>query len=327
MKKYILIFLFTNFYLVAYNQVIKGTILDKQTKSTISFAAVYFSGTSVGTTSDQDGNFVLDITEYTSMPLTISAVGYYSFTLTDFSTDEPYMIYLTPKVYEIKQVSIGAKSLVRERKVNLKLFKKEFLGTSDNGKKCEIINEDDITFNYGSDVDTLKAFALNPIQIYNKALGYHITYFLDKFEYDKKSKITSFNGNIIVNEDLTIDETNKQSYERRRRHAFYGSYMHFFRALWADDLRSAFFTITNSAGEELKYKDVVIQGDNNNKYLRYTENLDIYYHSGWSNICFLKQQVLFDQNGFFDASGTLWRGRMTLNRIADWLPYDYSVGY
>lgn len=327
MRKYILLFLFTNFYLVAYNQVIKGAVLDKQTISTISFAAVYFSGTFVGTASDQDGNFVLDITKYTSMPLTISAVGYYSFTLTDFSTDEPYMIYLTPKVYEIKQVSIGAKSLVRERKANLKLFKKEFLGTSYNGKKCEIINEDDITFNYGSDVDTLKAFALNPIQIYNTALGYHITYFLDKFEFDKKNKITSFNGNIIVNEDLTLDETNKQSYERRRIRAYLGSYMHFFRTLWADDLRSTFFIIENSAGEGLKYKDVVIQGDNNNKYLRYTQNLNIYYHSDRSNICFLKQQVLFDQNGFFEASGTLWRGKMTLKRIADWLPYNYSVGY
>lgn len=327
MRKYILLFLFTNFYLVAYNQVIKGTILDKQTKSTISFAAVYFSGTFVGTTSDQDGNFVLDITKYTSMPLTISVVGYYSFTLTDFSTDEPSMIYLTPKVYEIEEVSVGAKSLARKRKVNLRLFKNEFLGASYNTQNCEIINEDDITFNYGSDDDTLKAFALNPILIYNKILGYHITYYLDKFEYDKKSNTTSFTGNIIFNEDLTIDETNKRSYKRKRRHAYYGSYMHFFRALWADDLRSTFFTIKNSAGQELKYKDVVIQGDNNKKFLRYPENLDIYYLSGWSNICFLKQQVLFEQNGFFDPSGILWRGQMTIKRIADWLPYNYSVGY
>ena len=327
MRKYILISLFINFCTVAYNQVIKGTILDKQAKSTISFAAVYFSGTYVGTTSDQNGNFVLDITKYASRQLTISAVGYYSFTLTDFSTGEPCMIYLTPKVYEIEEVSVSAKSLTRKRKVNLRLFKKEFLGTSYNARKCEIINEDDITFNYGSDDDTLKVFALNPILIYNKTLGYHITYYLDKFEYDKKSKTTSFTGDIIFNEDLTIDETNKRSYERRRRYAYSGSRMHFFRALWADDLRSTRFTIKNSADEELKYEDVVIQEDNNRKFLKYTENLDIYYLSSWSPISFLKEQVFFEQDGFFDPSGILWRGQMSRKRIADWLPYEYSIGY
>ena len=276
MRKYILISLFINFCAVAYNQVIKGTILDNQTKSTISFAAVYFSGTFVGTTSDQDGNFELDITKYASRPLTISTVGYYSFTLTDFSTGEPCMIYLTPKVYEIEEVSVSAKSLARKRKVNLRLFKKEFLGTSYNARKCEIINEDDITFNYGSDDDTLKAFAFKPILIHNGRLGYDITYYLDKFEYYRKSKIIFFTGNILFKEDLT---TYKRFSERRRKYAYFGSRMHFFRALWADDLKSTRFTIKNSADKNIKYKRIVIQEDNNEKFLKYTENLHIYYYT------------------------------------------------
>jgi hypothetical protein len=57
MRKFILLFLFINFYIVAYNQVIKGTILDKKTKSPIYFASVYFNGTFVGTHSDQNGYF------------------------------------------------------------------------------------------------------------------------------------------------------------------------------------------------------------------------------------------------------------------------------
>jgi hypothetical protein len=134
MSKYILLLLFINIHLVAYTQIINGVVLDKQTINHISFAAIYFNGTFVGTTSDQDGHFELDITKYVSRPLTISAVGYYSFTLTDLLSGEPNIIYLTPKVYEIKEVSVSTKSLARQRRINLALFKKEFLGTSYNAR-------------------------------------------------------------------------------------------------------------------------------------------------------------------------------------------------
>ena len=331
MKKFISLFLFVNFYIVAYNQVIKGTIFDMETKSSIPFATVYFNGTFVGTTSDQDGNFELDITKYASRPITISAVGYYSYTLSDYSDSEPQIIYLTPKVYEIKEVSVSVKSLARERKANLKLFKNEFLGTTSNAWKCEIVNEEDITFNYGSDDDTLKTFASKPILINNNALGYNITYHLDKFEYYKKSNIIFFTGNIIFNKDLTTEETDKQFYESRRKNAFLGSRMHFFRALWQDDLKSTGFTIKDSADKKLNSKDIVIQEDSCKKFLKYSENLDIYYHfpdryeDFSSEIIFLKDQVLFEQDGFFDPSGIRWQGQMAEKRIADWLPYEYSI--
>jgi hypothetical protein len=66
---------------------------------------------------------------------------------------------MTPKVYEFSEVVINAKSHVRERKMNLRVFKDEFLGTTSNAMKCDIMNENEITFNYDSDRDTLKAFA------------------------------------------------------------------------------------------------------------------------------------------------------------------------
>ena len=97
---------------------------------------------------------------------------------------------------------VTAKSYEKDRKANLKLFKKEFLGSTTNSRNCEILNEDDISFNYGSDRDTLKAYALKPILIFNRALGYKITYYLDIFEYTRKSNGLSFTGSIIFTEDL-----------------------------------------------------------------------------------------------------------------------------
>jgi len=167
MKKFILFLLLINSHTIAYNQIITGRILDKETGSPVSFAAIYFNGTFVGTYSDINGNFRLDVTKNTSMPLTISCQGYSTVTLSDFLTDKPINIYLEPKVTKIDDVVVTAKSLVRKRKVNLRLFKEIFLGTTDNALNCEIINEKDITFNYYSDRDTLKAFASQPILINN----------------------------------------------------------------------------------------------------------------------------------------------------------------
>jgi hypothetical protein len=326
-RNFILVFLFINFSLVSYSQVIKGTILDKQTKSTIGFASVYFNGTFVGTTADQRGNFELDISKNASMQLTISSMGYYSFILTDFSKDKPLIIYLIPKINEINEVVIHARSLTRERKANLYLFKHEFLGLTANARNCEIMNENDITFNYGADRDTLKAFASKPILIENWSLGYKITYYLDKFEYYKITRTTVFIGNIIFNEDLTIDKTQKQFYESRRKKTYLGSRMHFFRVLWSEDSLSNRFNVKNSQDEYLNIKNIVFQDDDNKKFLKYFENLNIEYSAGLSTIIFLKKYVYFGKNGYFDPSGINWKGEMAKQRIADLLPYEYSFEY
>jgi hypothetical protein len=327
MKKVVLLFIFINFHIVAYNQVIKGNILDINTKNPIYFGAVYFSGTSVGSSSDINGYFELDISKYGTMPLTISALGYYSVTVTDFKTDKALLVYLTPKVFELKEVVVNAKSLASERRRNLNIFKHEFLGTTTNALYCKITNENDITFNYGSDDDTLKAYALKPIRIDNRALGYQITYYLDEFRFCKKTSSLFFKGNIIFREDSTTSEREKQKFEKRRKYIYLGSRMQFFRELWANNLKSAGFYAVDLKFNILKYNKIVIQTDSLEKYLKNIGYLGIAYSGRFptSNVIFLKDQVYFDKNGYFDPAGISWEGEMAKQRVADWLPYDYSV--
>jgi hypothetical protein len=326
MKKLTLLFLLINFYIAAYNQVIRGTVLDKETKSPVGFAYLYFNGTFTVTQSDQNGNYELDVSKNVSMPLTISAIGYYSSTLTDFSTEKPNLIYLIPKLYELKEITINAKSLARRRKANLILFKNAFLGTTSNALNCKILNEADITFNYNSDKDTLKAFALKPIRIDNRALGYSITYYLDKFAYVRRGRTFFFQGNITFNEDLNKDAAQKEVFEMRRKYAYLGSRMHFFRSLWLDDLRSAGFAIKNSSDENLTFKDIVIENVSKGKFLKYSESLGICYNSKepLSKLVFLKDKIFFSNDGYFDSLGVSWEGYMASLRIGDWLPYEYS---
>jgi hypothetical protein len=327
MKKSILLFLFISVCLVGYNQVIKGTIYDSKTKSIIYSASVYFNGTLVGTLSDQNGNFQIDISKYRSMPLTISAIGYYSVTLTDLSAGKPLLVYMNPKVFELNEVVVKAKSTTWKRKENLTIFRNEFLGKTANALNCEIINENDIRFTNSSDNDTVKAYAIKPLLIENKALGYKITYYLDKFEYYKASTTFFFRGNIIFREDSTSSATEKEYFGRKRKAAYLGSRMHFFRALWIDDLNSAGFGVKNSANETIGYGKIVFQKDSHTKYLSYHGVLGICYltKNPASFITFLKEKVYFDPNGYFDPSGITWEGNMAQQRIADMLPFEYSI--
>jgi len=324
MKKLILLFLFINFDIVAFSQVIKGTIFEHETNSPVCFATVYFNGTFVGTTSDQNGNFKLNILRNKSMPLTISAIGYYSVTLNNYSKTDQLIVHLQPKIYKIKDVIISAKSLERKRRKNLRLFKEEFIGTTTNAQECKILNEKDITFNYDSDDDTLKAYALKPILIENKALGYKITYYLDKFEFYKRNKSTFFSGNFIFTEDMITAGTQMELYKKRRELAYLGSRMHFLRVLWSDHLKSSGFIIRSPSYERLKLKDIVYQDENHNKFLSDSSNILIEFKNRESIIEFINDSVYFDESGFFNP-GIKWWGDFGQQRIADWLPYEYSI--
>lgn len=319
------IFLFLSLCNSAYCQTIKGTIFDKKTNDIISYATVYFNGTFVGTSSDQDGNFVLNISKKNrSMPITVSCIGYHSVTITDYSETEPLDIYLQPQLYELSDASIIGKSLERKRRRYLSILREELIGTTANAHGCKILNEEDITFNYHSDVDTVKAFALAPILIENKALGYKITYYLDRFEFYKGSLSAFFSGNMIFTEDLTDDEEQAQLYKRRRKYTYLGSRMHLFRVLWSGQLKSSGFTIRNPSHKSLKLDAIVLQDESHNKYLSYDTSLSVEYNDRISFVRFIMQPVYFEESGFFNP-GIKWEGDMALQRIADWLPYEYTI--
>jgi len=244
MKELFSLLIFSNLFLGAYSQVINGTILDKETKNPISFAVVYFDGTSVATYTDELGKFNLNIEKHSSMPLTISALGYYSTSINDLSPSKNVLVYLAPKVFEMNDVNVSAKGNPNIRKQNLTIFRKEFLGRTINAKECEIVNEHDIKFITSPDKDTLKAFSLKPIFIINKGLGFKITYYLNKFEYVKSGYRNQIIGNSLFDEDTT-SVSDRQRFEIRRINTYFGSKMHFIRSLWLDDLKSAGYVIKN----------------------------------------------------------------------------------
>ena len=311
---------------LTYAQVISGTVLDQESREPIDFASVFFNGTFVGTTTDEQGHFELDISKYATRSLTISAIGYASASISEFVPGEQHQVKLVRKLFDIDEVTVSTKSLVRRRRANMRIFRNEFIGLSVNARKCHILNPEDISFNYASDRDTLIAFASAPIVIQNLSLGYIISYHLERFEYERKTKTMLFTGSIIFNRDLVDDEESRLYYERSRANAYTGSCQHFFRALWANTLVESEFALRSTRSRSiLSYDDIVFQDFQGRKYLRYYEDLTIDYYANLSYISFLDGRVLFQQDGYFDPTPIIWTGEMSKQRIADFLPYEYLL--
>jgi len=325
MKRLALFFLFISFFRPAFSQTVRGIVMDKSNNKKIDFASVYINDTYIGTNTDKNGYFELDISRYKTLPLTISALGYYSLTLTEFSTDKIIEVYLKPKIFELKEVVVEAKSPPRNRKKNLKIFRQQFLGISSNGQKCDISNENDIVFRNAG--NTLIAYASKPLIITNYGLGYKLTYYLDTFEFNRGERSFLYQGNAIFNEDLSKGLAKKKFFDKRRKKAYLGSRNQFFSCLWSNSLKENGFVIMNSEGENIRYNDIVIVKSGSKKYLSYKGRIYIYYLSKSPNsyLDLLKNKVYFDRTGYFDGSGVKIIGQMAQQRVGDLLPYDYKV--
>jgi len=311
-------------------QVISGRVADSEDGDAVSFASVFLSGTLVGTVADEYGVFELDVSRHPALPLTVSAVGYSSVTLDDISPDFYLEVFLTPRYYELPPVDFSAMSLESAKRARLTIIRNEFLGTTSYAGRCEILNEEDITFNYGSDSDTLRAFALKPLEIHNKALGYFITFYLESFEYCRKTRNALYTGRFIFKEDGSGRISGRVN-EIRRNSVYQGSIMHFFSSLWADDLTDRGFEVRDIEGRNLRYEDMVI-GEDGDKYLVHQELMVVTYfgysgtgrvRSTLSYLSLLKDRVHFLECGYFDPVAIILGGDMGRQRVGDMLPIGF----
>jgi len=77
---------------------------------------------------------------------------------------------------------------------------------------------------------------------------------------------------------------------------------------------------------EINYSQFVFKEGDLTKYLKYPKKLGICYDTNLpeSFISFPEGEVYFEENGYFDPLAIVWEGEMGKQRIADWLPYEYS---
>lgn len=346
MRKFLSVVIMSCLCTGSFAQIITGFVFDEKTKRKLNNAIVYFDETFAWTDTDQNGRFIIDISKYPSMPLIISAGGYYSVRFNVVTPEKPVQIFLAPKIFESMKTEGKSKEEHKLKTENLKLFKRTLLGKTRNAGFCEIINEEDISL-VNDENGNLKAFSSNPILLFNKALGYKASYYLDEFILNTKDESFSFSGNILFTEDLSAKDVNSQRYIKKREDAYLKSRTYFFRSLWENKLDSAGFVVKNALDEDLGYNEIVTHKGETGKYLKHFEDLNhpeqkgfpsIYiifreqevFYDSWGRLdrsCItelsLHNDVYFDRNGYYDSSNITFRGKLGNQRIADLLPYAY----
>ena len=135
---------------------------------------------------------------------------------------------------------------------------------------------------------------------------------------------TFFSGNFIFNEDWAKSQENSSSFQTERENSYYGSRTHFIRTLYSGKLSGTGFKIKDQSGYSLKYSKVVSVNKNYQRYLNPVGEIYIEYHGRLSKIHLSENPVYFNETGYFATEGISWAGDMSNQRMADWLPYEYS---
>jgi len=329
-----------------YAQVIKGRVTDDLTGKPLENVNVYLNGTYQGTTTDSQGNFILNNTLQARGAIIVSYVGYQEQKINNY-TNEALKIALKRKVTALNEVVIEPDDFISRARA-MRIFLEEFIGYAD----CEINNPDDIYFHYNKKKDRLIAGADKPLLIKNKKLGYTITYFLNDFR--RSPTQTVYKGNYFFSEDTSRLSAKKvKQIMQARDKAYYGSRMHFIRALWANELEKNNFSIyaklkgainydhtyTSSELNALSYSQLIenIEGkkfvfigkanvdetkfDKNGIYIVYSTDARV-FHS------FMRQKngmdgVIINSSGDHDE-GLQWDGTIGIARVGELLPFEFQ---
>ena len=236
----ILLLLCLGLYSQQSQRIVTGTITDSETGEPVPSAAIFIANTTVGTTTDEKGNYRLIVPGTGSYEVVVSHVGYEPIM---YKLDFPLSLEkydATLMTYKFEDIVVIAKK--QYRKEDVKLFWDRLLGVQPS-KNLEIVNPNDINFFYNVIEKTVKVTCNVPIQIINHESGYKIYYTLRYFQHNYKYHTTNWSGNALFEELKPINTIQQDKWEKNRNAIFHLSLNHFLRALYHDKLHEGGFLL------------------------------------------------------------------------------------
>lgn len=214
-----------------------GKVLAADNKLPVASANVYISNSSVGTITDEKGQFIIRNFPAGRYDLVISCIGYETQVVTLSSAQLPPLltIFLKPKVNELQEVIVEPYEKNGWERWG-SFFMENFIGTSAFSRDCKLLNKEVIKFRFSKKNNTLKAIANDRLVIENRALGYVLKYDLTRFEYDFGTRIFLYQGYPLFEEIETKRKGLQKRWAENREDAYYGSVMHFMRSLFRNKL-------------------------------------------------------------------------------------------
>ncbi len=349
------VFLFANVF-AQNNFSISGSVVNELTGTPMAAASVFAQNTTMGTVTDNEGNFKL-ILPNGGYDLIISFTGYKTENrrITSSDNNEKIIFKLKEKEKELESVAVIATNEVKDGFAKYgQFFTNEFIGKSANSKQCIIQNPDVLHFFFSKKKNRLKITATEPLIVKNNALGYNIKYELDSFTHEYKTEVSTYSGYPLF-EKMQGDSTKMQQWQAARREAYKGSILHFMRSVYNKNITEQEFDMqfivkVYGKDEGIKVKDIyaainyakddstqtveILPNQNevailflgtkpNANYL--TENPAESKDFKLSVLSFKPtESIIIEQNGYFyDQNDVTTSGYWAWDKVAEQLPYDY----
>lgn len=216
----------------AHSQTITGTVLEKSTGLPLPFANVFINNSTLGAATDAEGKFVIKGNIPDQFELVASFVGYSTVSHTIERQGRQAIFqkfeleFLEDNLTEVELKAKRDRSWER----NLKMFKEVFLAIPEDiyGNDIEILNPWVLDFeNIKQDTSSnyIQGTANQPLQILNKALGYHIEYYLQDFRMYRGG--ASFYGQSFYKDLPSDDSLDYKKWKEAKEFNYRNSARHF----------------------------------------------------------------------------------------------------
>jgi len=356
---FILLFLFSTaklFSQVSY-YVVKGKVIDKNSKSPLQAASVFAQNTTLGVASDANGNFTIKLPDG-GYSLVVTYTGYETeaIRITNASSQNDSLVFeLSPKEKSLEEVSVVISNEVKDGWLKYgEFFTQNFIGQTKFAKQCVIKNPEVLHFYFNKKRNRLKVLSKEPLSLDNFALGYTLKFAIDSFTYEYNTNTNLFIGYPLF-EEMQGTPEQKNVWAKNRDIAYKGSMLQFVRSLYSRTLEKDGFELqfiiknnetevsmppqnlygalnytkddsTNTVEFRPNQPEVALIYKNANPEQSYLDtDPTIKKDFQLSTLLFAPgESIVIERNGYYyDQTDITTNGYLGFKRIGDMLPYDY----
>ena len=332
---------------------VSGRIVDSATKEPLNGASVYCQNTTIGTSTNREGEFSLQL-KSGGYELIVSYTGYQTRQVNISSADTRIAdIEMIKEEKSLGEVVIKTSNEVKDGWAKYgDFFTGHFIGHTPNAALTSLLNPEVLKFYLLKKSNKLRVLATEPLLIENRALGYTMRYQLDSFIYNYNNNINSYRGFCLYTE-MEGSDSMKAVWEANREKAYYGSKLHFMRSYYDSTVLEEGFMID------------LLDEKNDKKFSRVVDVYDTLYYGALDSTMqveiwfprkisvtyakakpepqYLKQfklpkdvpiqvsyiditdAIAIMENGYYyDQKDWINQGYWSWKNLADQLPYDYT---
>ena len=217
-----------------YCQTISGTVKNAKTGEAMPFANVFINNTTLGSTTNEKGNFMISGDLPRNVELVASFVGFVTATKTlNIKGSMTVHFELDPLESVLTEVQLKSR---RDKKWerDLRRFKEVFLALPDDPFTSKL----DIKNPWVLDFETVKdekgpnyvhATTQEPLQLVNDALGYDVTYYLKDYRFYKNR--SSYVGFVFFKPQVLIDSAEIATIDANKETTYIGSVRHLLKSI------------------------------------------------------------------------------------------------